>query len=83
MAFQSGTQAWVDLRKKLFMLNNQAAPLRLDKSNLIEARDWIKECLGCWRDLTEEDQVDELTDAEVESAIDRHFCGGVTAFLAA
>lgn len=52
---------------------------KLTPRQLLEARDWIKDCCPCWRDLDSED-VDELTDDEVTQGVKRHFAGGISEF---
>lgn len=56
--------------------------LRLNQEDMKAARDWLKDCAPCWKDFSEED-VDDLTDEEVEAAVELHFEGGLTAFIAA
>lgn len=55
------------------------AARRLTEAQLTEAREWLKDIAYTFRDL-EADQVNELTDAEVERAIARHYDGGLTEF---
>jgi hypothetical protein len=50
----------------------------LTPNQLLEARNWIRECCP-WGDLYEE-EVDELTDDEVTTGIARHFEGGISEF---
>lgn len=50
---------------------------KLTKEELAAAREWIADC--CWPDLEPED-VEELTDDEVERGIRRHFEGGLDEF---
>jgi hypothetical protein len=45
---------------------------------MIQMRDWILDC--GFEDLPAED-VDDLEDAEILTGVDRHYCGGVTAFV--
>ncbi|MEH2050917.1 peptide ABC transporter substrate-binding protein [Nostoc sp.] len=51
----------------------------LTPNQLLEARDWIKDCCP-WGDLHDEEQVDELTDDEVTTGIARNFSGGISQF---
>lgn len=51
----------------------------ISASDIQEMRDWIADCI--WRDLDEE-QVAELTQGEVIKGVERHYYGGVDAFLA-
>jgi hypothetical protein len=51
----------------------------LTKDELTAAREWLKEC--AWDDI-EMEEFDELTDAQIERGIKRHFDGGLDAFLA-
>lgn len=53
--------------------------MHLTPRELIEARDWIKDCVPGWRDLNKEN-VDELTDEEVTTGVKRHFSGGISEF---
>lgn len=55
--------------------------MSLSQEQLKYAREWIAECAdaGVFRDL-EACDVDDLTDAEIERAIERHFGGGLEAF---
>lgn len=46
----------------------------LTKKQLLEARDWIKECCPTWRDLDIE-SVDDLTDQQVTTGVKKHFSG--------
>ncbi len=50
----------------------------LTAEQLLEARNWIKDCCP-WGDLDEE-EVDTLTDDEVTTGIVRHFEGGISEF---
>jgi hypothetical protein len=45
-----------------------------------QMRDWIKECLP-WPDLETEEEVDDLSDAEVIKGVKTHFDGGIEGFL--
>lgn len=51
----------------------------LNEYELQAARDWVKDCLP-WGDLTTEDEVDELTDKQVEDGIARNYDGGLSGF---
>lgn len=46
---------------------------------LAEARGWISDCV--WPDLEPED-IDQLTAAQVQRGISRHYDGGITQFVA-
>ncbi|MEH1785522.1 MAG: peptide ABC transporter substrate-binding protein [Nostoc sp.] len=59
-------------------MTNQKPMEELTPNQLLEARNWIKDCCP-WGDLQEE-QVDELTDEEVTAGIARHFEGGISEF---
>ncbi|RCJ34614.1 hypothetical protein A6769_22050 [Nostoc punctiforme NIES-2108] len=59
-------------------MTNQKPMEELTPNQLLEARNWIKDC-SPWGDLQEE-QVDELTDDEVTAGIARHFEGGISEF---
>lgn len=52
---------------------------KLTPNQLLEARDWIKDCCPGWGDLSRED-VDDLTDDEVTTGVQRHFSGGISQF---
>lgn len=60
----------------------EASQAKLTTDELLAARDWIKDCLGTFRDLEDEQQVDELSDAEITRGIARNFDGGLGAFKA-
>jgi hypothetical protein len=51
---------------------------KLTPNQLLEARNWIRDCCP-WRDL-ETEEIDELTDEEVTAGIARHFSGGISEF---
>ncbi len=42
------------------------------------AREWLKDCV--WRDI-DEDGIDEATASDVLAAVDRHYEGGIVAFV--
>jgi hypothetical protein len=50
----------------------------LTPAELAEARAWIADCT--WRDLDTEDDVDRLTNEEVEAGIIRHYHDGLEGF---
>ena len=52
---------------------------KLFEHELKEARDWIIECVDCWNDLDAED-IEELTNNQVEKAIEKFFDGGIEEF---
>ena len=64
----------VDVKQKKNKTNG-----KLTDEELTEAREWIKDCIDCWYDL-DKDDVDELTNVEVEKAIERYFSGGIKEF---
>lgn len=49
----------------------------LTTQELVYARDWIKEC--SWGDL-DRDDVDDLTDKQVERGISKSYSGGIEEF---
>lgn len=51
--------------------------LGVTAAQLAEARGWISDCM--WGDDVD---LDELTDAQVERGIARHYDGGITQFVA-
>jgi hypothetical protein len=55
----------------------------LNAEQLRLARDWIKDCLGTFRDLEDEEEIDALTDTQVIKGISRHYSGGIQAFIEA
>ncbi|MBN3959240.1 peptide ABC transporter substrate-binding protein [Nostoc sp. NMS8] len=59
-------------------MTNQKLMEELTAEQLLEARNWIKDCCP-WGDLDEE-EVDTLTDDEVTTGIVRHFEGGISEF---
>lgn len=54
--------------------NNPKLPTELIKA----AKEWIKDCQ--WGDL-DSDDVDELSDVEVENGVNRHYDGGIKQFI--
>lgn len=55
----------------------------LNTEQLRLARDWIKDCLGTWRDLDDEESIDLMTDTQIIKGIARHYSRGVQAFIEA
>ena len=51
----------------------------LTQTQIQDMRDWIGEC--AWGDL-DVDDIDDLSDRQVVGGIERHYAGGVDAFLA-
>lgn len=52
----------------------------MPNAETIEAmRAWIADCV--WFDL-DDDDIDELTDADIVRGVSRHYCGGVAGFVA-
>ncbi|AFZ61228.1 peptide ABC transporter substrate-binding protein [Anabaena cylindrica FACHB-243] len=51
--------------------------LELSQEELKLARDWIKDC--GWGDIEDED-VDDLTDKQVEKAVQKFYDGGINSF---
>lgn len=54
----------------------------LNKEQLIEAREWLKELT--FADIEEDEldaHIDGLTDSQVEAAIKRHYGGGISEFI--
>lgn len=52
--------------------------LELTQQELKLARDWIKDC--DWADIEDDQDVDELTDKQVEKAVRRFYDGGISNF---
>ncbi|MBN3957494.1 peptide ABC transporter substrate-binding protein [Nostoc sp. NMS8] len=59
-------------------MTNQKLMEELTPNQLLEARNWIRDCCP-WGDLYEE-EVDQLTDDEVTAGIARHYEGGISEF---
>ena len=55
--------------------------MELSKEDLKAAREWIIECLGTWRDIESEEDVEELSDAQVIKGIEKHYNGGIQQFI--
>ena len=55
--------------------------LGITPKHIEEARDWIKDCMGGWRDLESEDDVDDLTDNEILRGVQKHYNGGLAQFI--
>ena len=58
---------------------NETANVKLTSEQLIEARDWIKDCK--WEDIYCDEDVDEMSDAQVEAGIAKYYDGGIQAFI--
>lgn len=54
---------------------------QVNQETLKAMRDWISDCIGCWDDVTDEDDVEALTDDQVIDGIERHYSGGVDGFV--
>lgn len=52
--------------------------MKLTKKQLKIGRDWIKDCI--WSDL-EQNEIDELSDFQIEKGIQRNYAGGLTSFI--
>lgn len=52
-------------------------PISPTPEEIKDARAWVADCV--WRDL-EPEQIDELSDVEIEVAITRHYAGGWAQF---
>lgn len=50
----------------------------MTRTELKAALEWLMEC--SWGDMDPED-FEELTDAEIERGIKRHYCGGIEQFI--
>ena len=56
---------------------------------IAEAREWLNDCADCgiWSDMEagdfDADAEDALSDAEIETTVDRHYDGGILGFVAA
>jgi hypothetical protein len=59
------------------MTKLDSAP-QLTKEELKLAREWVLDCQ--WRDIESEDDLNELSDAQIERGIKKHFSGGITEF---
>lgn len=52
--------------------------LTLTAAELLHARDWIMDCT--WGDIDSDEDIEQMTDAEIQRGIARHFSGGIAAF---
>jgi hypothetical protein len=52
---------------------------RLNAQQLREAREWVKDCE--WREGYEPHEVDDLPARVIERGIEKHYDGGLTAFI--
>lgn len=55
--------------------------MKLSATQVLAARDWIKDCLPSFRDLEDDESVDALTDSEIPSGIQEHYSGGMRQFI--
>jgi hypothetical protein len=56
----------------------KSAKLELSVEEIKLARDWIKDC--DWADIEDDEDVDDLTDEQVEKAVQRFYDGGISNF---
>lgn len=54
----------------------------VSQKQIQDARSWVSDCLGGWTDLEDEDDISDLSDQELLTGVDRHYCGGIESFLA-
>ena len=50
---------------------------------LQEARGWISDCIGTWRDIHSKEDVQALTIEEISEGIEIHYSGGLEGFITA
>jgi len=60
----------------------QQKKLQLSPELLQEARGWILDCKGDWRDIHSKEDVNSLTQAEIEAGLEVHYSGGLQGFIA-
>ena len=53
---------------------------KLPPELLQEARGWISDCIGTWRDIHSKEDVEALTIEEISEGIEIHYSGGVGRF---
>jgi len=55
---------------------------QLNPQELQAAREWITECAeaGCWSNLGSAEEVNNLSDSQIENGIAKEFSGGIPAF---
>ncbi|AFZ27236.1 hypothetical protein Cylst_5200 [Cylindrospermum stagnale PCC 7417] len=58
-------------------MNIHTQNLKLSPQLIKAAKEWIADCT--WRDITEDD-IELLSDEEIERGIQRHYSGGIEAF---
>ena len=61
----------------------QERRLLLTPALLEEAKGWILDCKESFRDIDTREDVDELTQAEIEAGLEIHYSGGLKQFIAA
>ena len=61
---------------KLDLGDNKGEPMQLTRAQAIDAKNWLIECFP-----DEEDMLDQCCQEDIEKGIERHFDGGITAFL--
>jgi hypothetical protein len=52
--------------------------MKLTKSEIVDARDWLLDCCFSEEDV---EFVENCSDEEIERLVSRHFSGGLEAFL--
>ncbi|MFM7440361.1 MAG: hypothetical protein ACKO2V_17485 [Snowella sp.] len=52
--------------------------MMLTQEEIEEAKAWILDCQ--WLDIHSEDDLDDLSNEEIEKGIDKHFDGGIEQF---
>ncbi|MEM6403714.1 MAG: peptide ABC transporter substrate-binding protein [Cyanobacteria bacterium P01_D01_bin.116] len=56
---------------------------KLPPELLQEARGWISDCIGTWRDIHSKEDIEALTPNEIEKGIEIHYSGGLEGFISA
>lgn len=51
----------------------------LNQSQLAQTREWVKDCQ--WGENFEEDEIDALPASQIEKGIEKHYDGGLKAFI--
>jgi hypothetical protein len=52
--------------------------VQLSHEEVEKAKDWLADC--SFRDIADEDEIYEMSDAEIQKAVSKHYDGGIHAF---
>jgi len=52
--------------------------IELDQETIKAMRDWVADCV--WADA-DEDDIAEMSDAEIIRGVRKHYCGGIAQFI--